>query len=134
MASKTATKTPEQPTQDLDAAQAVIAEAEYVVHSSATAEASASAAAVAAPMSGVADVDDLDDERAAGKANKPYYSGFCGAGPSCNDEKHRNKAGEVVRHCPYELRNGINAPRPILYCACACHRDPARAGQAAASA
>lgn len=63
---------------------------------------------------------------------RPWYSGFCGSGPLCRDGRRTNKAGEVIRHCVYVAQNGANAPRRFMYCACACHRDPARGGQALA--
>lgn len=63
---------------------------------------------------------------------KAWFSGYCGVGPDCNDEHHISKVGEVLRHCLYVAENGSKAARRYMYCACSCHTDPNRAGQAVA--
>lgn len=68
------------------------------------------------------------------KPARPWFSGWCGPNGQtrCNDEHRHNKAGEVVRLCRYLCENGEKAARRFVYCACACHADPERAGQAVA--
>lgn len=84
--------------------------------------------AVVAVEPQVADTDDTPPS----KPQRPWHSGFCGPGPECADGRVTNKAGEPVRHCRYEAINGEKATRPVIYCACTCHTDPQRAGQATA--
>lgn len=69
------------------------------------------------------------------KPSKPWFSGYCGPGPAplCNDENHLDNVGQVIRHCLYVGENGAKAPKRFLYCACSCHKDPTRAGQASLS-
>jgi hypothetical protein len=77
----------------------------------------------------VTEVDEDDEPKA--KASRPFFTGWCGPGPDCREEtRELNKSGEPVRRCRYACENGSKAPRPIVYCACSCHRDPERAGQA----
>lgn len=85
-----------------------------------------------APSPPIAEIETEVEEEATYKSRRPYFSGFCGTGP-CRDEQYRNKAGELVRHCPYEAHNGEKVIPRVLCCSCTCHNDPDRAGQALAN-
>lgn len=60
---------------------------------------------------------------------RAWHSGYCGPGP-CRDGQATNKAGEPIRFCRYVAVNGEKAEHKTSYCACDCHTDPERAGQA----
>lgn len=52
---------------------------------------------------------------------QPFTTGWCGNTPTgtCKD---------TTGQCPGYVRNGSNAPRPIITCTCACHPVPSHVG------
>lgn len=78
-------------------------------------------------------VEDQVAEEASTRKGRDWYSGYCSTtkpGLPCPDGREINKAGEVIRRCLYVGENGAKVTPRHLYCACECHRDPERAGQA----
>lgn len=76
---------------------------------------------------------DAAAEEASTRKGRDWYSGWCSSGmpgAECRDGSTTNKAGEVIRRCRYVGVNGIKVVPREVYCACSCHRDPERAGQA----
>lgn len=84
-----------------------------------------------------APVDEVSEEEleatARRKPRHPWMSGWCSSGKKphvCGDGRTVTKAGEPVRRCLYVGENGAKVRPRLLYCACDCHTDPQRAGQA----